>query len=186
MLLLIEIQQHGISSSIPLLGLLVSCTHSTLRELLPLSSVALLRFSYLWFLVASHRFCRTLLSPPHGRPRPQASSLINGWVAVSGNHRSSGPGGPATWYCTISWQHRSVWWARRKVVTSFQSSLSRTFWVASLVSGVSFPSLGYSYRHSPWWQPRAPLPSSAPPRGSTSFGRVVVLHCLGDSGSTWI
>ena len=32
---------------------------------------------------------------------------------------------------------------------------------------------------------RASHPSSPPPRGGTSFGRVVVLHCLGDPGWTW-
>ena len=123
--------------------------------------------------------------PPHGGPLPRASSLVNGSVAVSGNRRSSGPGGPAAWYCTISWHHHSVWSARRKVVTSFRSALPRTSWVVSLVSRVSFPSLGYSYLHSPWRQPWAPHPSSPPPRGGTSFGHVVVLHFLSDSGWTW-
>ena len=122
---------------------------------------------------------------PHGGPLPRASSLVNGSVAVSGNRRSSGPGGPAAWYCTSSWHHRSVRSACRKVVTSFRSSLPRTSRVVSLVSRVSFPSLGYSYLHSPWRQPRAPHSSSPPHLGRTSFGRVVVLHCLGDSGWTW-
>ena len=72
-----------------------------------------------------------------------------------------------------------------KVVTSFRSSLPRTSRVFTLVSRVSFPSLGNSYLHSPWRQPHAPHPSSRPPRGGTSFGRVVVLHCLGDSDWTW-
>ena len=70
-------------------------------------------------------------------------------------------------------------------MTSFRSSLPRTSRVVSLVSRVSFPSLSYSYLHSPWRQPRAPHLSSPPPRGGTWFGRVVVLHCLGDSGWTW-
>ena len=70
-------------------------------------------------------------------------------------------------------------------MTSFRSSLSCTSRVVSLVSRVSFPWLGYSYLRSPWRQPRAPHPSSPPPRGGTSCGRVVVLHCLGDSGWTW-
>ena len=116
---------------------------------------------------------------------PRASSLVNASVAVSGNRRTSGPGGPAAWYCTISWQHCSVRSARRKVVTSFRSSLSRTSRVASLMSRVSFPWLGYSYLHSPWRQPRAPHPSSPPPHGGTSFGRVVVLHYLGGSDWSW-
>ena len=34
--------------------------------------------------------------------------LVNGSVAVSGYWWSSGPGGSALWYCTISWEHRSV------------------------------------------------------------------------------
>ena len=122
---------------------------------------------------------------PHGGPLPQASSLVNGSVAVSGNRRSSGPGGPAAWYYTISWHHRSVRSARRKLVTSFRSSVPRTSRAVSLVSRVSFPSLGYSYLHSPWRQPCAPHLSSPPPRGGTSFGRVVVLNYLGASGGTW-
>ena len=35
-------------------------------------------------------------------------SLVNGWVAVSGYRCSSGPGGSALWYCTISCGHCSV------------------------------------------------------------------------------
>ena len=61
-LLAIEIQHHEISSSPPPLALSVSCNYRTLRELLSPPSVALPRFSYLWFSVASRRFCRTLLS----------------------------------------------------------------------------------------------------------------------------
>ena len=86
---------------------------------------------------------------PHGGPLPRASSLVNGSVADSGYRRSSGPGGPAAWYCTISWHHRSVRSARRKVVTSFRSSFSSTSRVVSLVSRVSFPWLGYSQPLSP-------------------------------------
>ena len=143
----------------------------------PFGRVASLQLSLVLGRVASLLSYSSLL--PHGGPLPRASSLVNGSVAVSGNRRSSGPGGPAAWYCTISWQHRSVRSARRKVLTSFPSSLPRTSRVVTLVSRVSFPSLGYSYLHSPWRQPRAPHPSSPPPLGGTSFGRVVVLHCLG-------
>ena len=99
----------------------------------PPPSVALHRFSYLWFSVASCRFCRTLPSPPHGGSLPRASSLVNGSVAVSGNRQSSGPGGPVAWYCTISCHHCSVRSACRKVVTSFRSSLPRTSQIVSLV-----------------------------------------------------
>ena len=163
----------------------MSCIYRTLRELLspPFGRVASLQLSLVLGRVASLLSYSSLL--PHGGPLPRASPLVNGSVAVSGNGRSSGPGGPAAWYCTISWHHRSVRSACRKVVTSFRSSLPRTSRVATLVSCVSFPSLGYSYLHSPWWQPRAPHPSSPPPLGGTSFGRVVVLHYLGGSGWTW-
>ena len=162
----------------------MSCTR-TLRELLPppFGRVASLQLSLVLGRVAS---LPSYSSPlPHGGPLPRAASLVNGSVEVSGNRRSSGPGGPAAWYCTISWHHRSVRSARRKVVTSFRSSLPRTSRVVALVSRVSFLSLGYSYLHSPWRQPRAPHPSSPPPRGGTSFGRVVVLHYLGGSDWTW-
>ena len=149
----------------------------------PFSRVASLQLSLVLSRVAS---LLSYSSPlPHGGPLPRASSLVNGSVAVSGNRRSSGPGGPTAWYCTVSRHHRSVRSASRKVMTSFRSTLPCTSWVVSLVSRVSFPSLGYSYLHSPWRQPRAPFPSSPPPLGGTSFGRVVVLHCLGDSGLTW-
>ena len=163
----------------------MSCTYRTLRELLspPFGRFASLQLSLVLGRVAS------LLSysspPPHGGPLPRASSLVNGSVAVSGDRQSSGPGGPAAWYCTISWNHRSVRSARRKVMTSFRSCFSRTSRVVSLVSRVSFPSLGYSYLHSPWQQPRAPLPTSPPPLGGTSFDRVVVLYSLGGTGWTW-
>ena len=149
----------------------------------PLSRVASLQLSLVLGRVASLlSYCSPL---PHGGPLLRASSLVNKSVAVSGNRRSSGPGGPAAWYCTISWHHRSVRSARRKVVTSFRSSLPRTSRVVSLKSRVSFPSLSYSYLHSPWRHPCAPYPSSPPPLGGTSFGRVVVLHYLGGSGWTW-
>ena len=184
-LLAIEIQHHGISSSTPPLALLVSCTHCTLRELLPppFGRVASLQLSLVLGRVASLPSYSSLL--PCVGHLPRASSLVNGSVAVSGNRRSSGPCGPATWYCTISWHHHSVRSARRKVVTSFRSSFPRTSRVVTLVSRVSFPSLGYSYLHSPWRQPRAHHPSCPPPRGGTSFGCVVVLHCLGDPDWTW-
>ena len=112
----------------------MSCTHCTLRELLPppFGRVASLQLSLVLGRVASLLSHSSLL--PHGGPLPRASSLVNGSVAVSGNRRSSGPGGPAAWYCTISWHHRSVRSARRKVVTSFRSSLPRTSRVVSLVS----------------------------------------------------
>ena len=184
-LLAIEIQRHGISSPTPPLVLLVSCTHCTLGELRPspFGRVASLQLSLVLGRVAS---LLSYSSPlPRVGPLPWASSLVNGSVAVSDNRRTSGPSGPAAWYCTISWHHRSVRSARRKVVTSFRSSLPRTSRLVSLVSRASFPSLGYRYLHSPWRQPRAPLPSSPPPRGGTSFGRVVVLHCLGGSDWTW-
>ena len=143
-LLAIEIQHHGISSSTPPLALLVSCTHCTLRELLPppFSHVASLQLSLVLGRVAS---LLSYSSPmPHGGRLPRASSLVNRLVAVSGNRRSCGPGGPAAWYCTISRHDRSVWLARRKVMTSFRSSLPRTSRVVSLVSRVSFQWLGYS------------------------------------------
>ena len=163
---------------------IVNSTPRTLRELLPpFSPVASLQLSLVLGRVAS------LLSysspPPDGGPLPRTSSLVNGSVAVSGNRRSSGPGGPAARYCTISCQHCWVRSACRKVMTSFRSSLPRTSRVVTVVSRVSLPSLGYSYLHSPWRQPRAPRPSSPPPLGGTSFGRVLVLHYLGSSGWTW-
>ena len=145
--------------------------------------VASLQLSLVLSRVASLLSFSSLL--PHGGPLPRASSLVNGSVAVLGNRRNSGPGGPAAWYCSISWHQRSVRSARQKVVTSFRSSHPGTSWVVSLVSRVLFPSLGYSCRHSPWRQPRAPHPSSPPSRGGTSFGRVVILHYRGDSGWTW-
>ena len=151
----------------------------------PPPSVPLLRVSFLRFSVALRRFCRTLLSLRHGRPLSQASSLVNGSVPASGNRPSSGPGGPAAWYCPISWHHHSVRLARRKVVTLLRSSLPRTSEVVSLMSCVSFVSLSHRYLHSHWRELRALHPSSPPPRSGTSFGRVVVLHCLGDSRWTW-
>ena len=111
----------------------MSCILCTLRELLSshFSLVASLQLSLVLGRVAS---LLSYSSPlPHGGPLPRASSLVNGSVAVSGNRRSSGPGGPAAWYCTISWHHRSVRSARRKVVTSFRSSLPCTSRVVSLV-----------------------------------------------------
>ena len=162
-ILVIEIQHHEISSSTPPLALSVSCIYRTLRELLspPFGRVASLQLSLVLCRVAS---LLSYSSPlPHGGPLPRGFSLVNGSVAVSGNRRSSGPGGPAAWYCTFSWHDRSVQSARRKVVTSFRSSLPRTSWVVSLVSRISFPSLGYSYLHSPWRQPRAPSPQAHPP-----------------------
>ena len=162
----------------------MSCTHCTIRELLPLfGHVTSLQLSLVLGHVAS--LLSSSSPPPHGGPHPRASSLLNGSVAVSGNRRSSGPGGPAALYCTISWHHRSIQSARRKVVTSFRFSLPRTSQVVSLVLHVSLPSLCYSYLYSPWPQPRAPQPSSPPPLRGTSFGRVVVLLYLGDSGWTW-
>ena len=114
-------QHHGFLSSLSVLALLVSCTLRTLRELL-LPSVASLRFSYLWFLVASRCFCRTLLPCLMvGLLLSRASSLVNGSVAVSGYRRSSSHGGPAAWYCTPSWHHRSVRSASRKVVILLRS-----------------------------------------------------------------
>ena len=141
----------------------MSCNYRPLRELLspPFGHVASLQLSLVLGRVASLLSYSSLL--PHGGPLPRASSLVNWSVAVSGNRRSSGPGGPAAWYCTISWYHRSVWSACRKVVSSFRSSLPRTSRDVTLGSRVSFPPLGYSYLHSPWRQPRAPLPSSPPP-----------------------
>ena len=142
----------------------MSCTHCTLRELLPppFSRVASLQLSLVLGRVASLLSYSSLL--PHGGPLPQASPLVNGSVAVSGNRRSSGPGGPAAWYCTISWHHHSVRSARRKVVTSFRSSLPHTSWVITLVSRVSFPWLGYSYPLPASWPrssgPYSPLPYS--------------------------
>ena len=112
-LLAIEIQHHGISSSTPPIALLVSCTR-TLRELLPppFGRVASLELSLVLGRVASLPSYSPLL--PRVGHLPQASSPVNGSVAVAGNRRSSGPGGPAAWYCTISWQHRSVRSAVRK------------------------------------------------------------------------
>ena len=132
----------------------MSCIYRTLLELLspPFGRVASLQLSLVLGRVAS---LLSYSSPmPHGGPLPRASSLVNGSVAVSGNRRSSGPGGPVALYCTISWHHRSVRSARRKVVSSFRSSLPRTSRVVSLVSRVSLPWLGYShplpaFRHRP-------------------------------------
>ena len=129
----------------------MSCTYRTLRELLfpPFGRVASLQLSLVLGRVAS---LLSYSSPlPHGGPRPRASSLVNGSVAVSGNDRSSGPGGPAAWYCTISWHHRLVRSAHRKVLTSFRSSLPHTSRVISLVSRVSFPWLGYSQPLPAFW-----------------------------------
>ena len=125
----------------------------------PFGSVASLQLSLVLGRLAS---LLSYPSPlPHGGPLPQASSLVNGSVAVSGNRRSSGPGGSAAWYCTISWHHRSVRSARRKVVTSFRSSFPRTSRGVSLMSRVSFPWLGYSHPLSPVW-PRSAAPVFPP------------------------
>ena len=132
-------------------------------------SVALLRFSCLWFSVASCRCWPTLLSPAHGGLLPQASSLVNGSVAVSGNRRRSGPSGPAAWYCTVSCHHRSVRSARRKVVTLFRSYLPRTSLVVSLVSCVSFPWLGYSLPFPACWPRSKGLYSPTPCSRSASW-----------------
>ena len=143
-LLVIEIQHHGISLPTPPLALLLSCTYRTLCELLsPLfGRVTLLQLSLVLGCITSLPSYSSLL--PHGGHLSRASSHVNGSVAVLGNRRSSGPGGPAAWYCTISWHHHSVRSSRRKVVTSFRSSLPRTSRVVSLVPRVSFPWLGYS------------------------------------------
>ena len=66
-------------------------------------------------------------SPPFAIRPP-----VNGSVAVSGYRRSSGPAGPAAWYCTISWHHHSVWSARQKDVTLSRSSFPRTSQVACI------------------------------------------------------
>ena len=167
-LLAIDIQHHGISSSTPPLALLVSCTHCTLRELLspPFGRVASLQLSLVLSCVASLRSYSSLL--PRVGHLPRASSLVNGSVAVSGNGRSSGPCGPSAWYCTISWHHHSVQSARRKVVTSFRSSLPRTSRVVSLMSRVSFRWLGYSQPLPAIW-PRPTAPAFPP---LLSFGLV--------------
>ena len=167
-LLAIEIQHHGISSSTAPLALLVSCTHCTLRELLPppFGRVASLQLSLVLGRVASLLSYSSLL--PRVGNLPRASSLVNGSVEVSGKRRSSGPGGPAAWYCTISRHHRSVRLARRKVVTSFRSSLPRTSRVVSLVSRVSFPWLGYSHPLPAFW-PRSTAPSFLPCSRSASW-----------------
>jgi len=173
-------QHHCFLSSLCLLALLVSCTLRTRCELL-LPSVASLRFSYLWFSVASRYFCHTLLPCLMvGLLLSRASSLINGSVTVSGYRRSSGPGGPAVWYWTFSWQHRSVRSASRKVVILLWSSLPHTCWVVysrvpCLVPvarlELSTLSLEVSWCHPP----HCPLP-----RGGASVGPVVVLVYLGD------
>ena len=98
---------------------------------------------------------------PHGGPLPRASSLVNGSVAVSGNRRSSGPGGPAAWYCTFSWHHRSIRSTGRKVVTTVRSSLPRTSRLVTHVSRVSFPWLGYSQPLPTFW-PRSSAPAFPP------------------------
>jgi len=158
----------------------VSCTLRTLRELL-LPSVASLRFSYLWFLVASRCFCRTLLPCLMvGLLLSRASSLVNGSVAVSGYRRSSSHGGPAAWYCTPSWHHRSVRSASRKVVILLRSSLPRTSWVVysrvpCLIPVARLQLSTLSLEASLCHPPHCP-----PPRGGTSVGPVVVLLYLGD------
>ena len=120
--LAIEIQHHGISSSTPLLALLVSCTLRSLRELLPplFGHVASLQLSLVLGRVTS---LLSYSSPlPHGGLLlSRASSLVKGSVAVAGYRRSSGSGGPVAWYCTPSWHHRWVRWAHRKVVTLLRS-----------------------------------------------------------------
>ena len=139
----------------------MSCTYRTLCELLfpPFSRIASLQLSLVLGRVAS---LLSYSSPlPHGGHLPRASSLVNGSVVVSSNRRSSGPGGPAAWYCTFSWHHRSVRSARQKVVTSFRSSLPRTSRVLSLVSRVSFPWLGYSHPLPAFW-PRSMAPVLPP------------------------
>ena len=136
----------------------MSCTHCTLRELLhpPFGRVTSLQLSLVLGRVASLVSYSSLL--PRVGHLPRASSLVNGWVAVSGNRRSSGPGGPVAWYYTISWHHRSVRSARGKVVSSFRSSLPRTSRVVSLVSRVSLPWLGYSHPLPAFWpRPTAPV-----------------------------
>ena len=139
----------------------MSCTYRTLRELLfpPFGRVASLQLSLVLSRVAS----LLSYSPPlpHGGRLPRASSLVNGSVAVLGNRRSSGPGGRAAWYCTISWHHHSVLSANRKVLTSFRSSLPRTSRVVSLVSRVSFPWPGYSHP-LPAFSPRPTAPVFPP------------------------
>ena len=151
----------------------------------PLPSVGVLRFSYLWFSVGSRRSRRTFLFPPRGGPLPRASSLVNGSVAVSGNRQSSGPGGPAAGYCTISWHHRSVQSTCRKVVSSVRSSLPRTSEVASSVSRVLFPWLGYSRLLPAFWPRSSALTLPTP----LAFGLVDPLdsirHTFYRSPSPW-
>ena len=83
-----------------------------------------------------------LLSPPLPRivvrgPRltlctvGQPLYLVNGSVAVSGYRWSSGPGGSAPWYRTISWEHCSVRSASSKNCDLASVAFSRTsrYWV---------------------------------------------------------
>ena len=141
LLLPIEFQHHGISSSTPPPALVVSC------YLLPWSHC----FASVTLCAAnSRRFCCTPLSPPHGGPLSQASSLINGSVAVVGYRQSSGPGGPAPWYCTLYWHPHSVRSARPKDVTSLQSPS-----FALLGSVTCVP----CFVPVAWLQPLSPLPS---------------------------
>jgi len=93
----------------------VSCTrtlselHPPPPNLLPLScpwTLASLFLEVVWLysLLSSH-LLRCLARHLHSR---QPLSFGNGSVAVSGYRRSSGPGGCAPWYCSISLDHCSV------------------------------------------------------------------------------
>src|ERR1700712_5485738 len=105
----------------------------------------------------------------HGR---QPLSFVNGSVAVSGYRRSSGPGGSAPWYCTISLEHCSV-----------RSASSKSRDLVSVLPPSYFFRLGLPFPPLTWSSSRGSV-TATPPTQARSLVRPATSH-LASSESSW-
>jgi len=134
------------------------------------------------------------LSPPFSALASLSCLAFARSVAVSGYRRSSGPGGSALWYCTISLDHCSVLSASSKsrdlvsvLHPSYFSSIGHTLPLPHLVF---VPWLGYS-QHPPTRLGRPgvrPPFTSLPPttRGLSRPNPPHVLPLAPLPGSIWL
>ena len=158
-------QHHGFLSSTPLLALFVSCCPSLQScyftsvifgsQLRRVASIILFSPAS-WWVFSSHGRL------PSSMGRSQFGVIIDVVAMVAllpSIALSPGTIGRYSRLFNKSW--------------SCHSSPSLTLLgLSTLVSCVSFLSLGYSYLHSPWRQPGAtPLPRSAPPHCGASVAR---------------